>query len=255
MTPVRPPAGPPPPTSAQRLALRERPTRNPAGYQRWNRLLFAHWEVAPEAIQATLPPGLHVDEHDGRAYIGVVPFFMERVRPAFLPPMPWISWFLELNVRTYVYDDAGRPGVWFYSLDCNQPVAVALARRFFHLPYEHARLRAKCTDQGVDYVCRRRTADAPEVRYAWRHDNAAHAAEPGSLEFFLVERYLLFSADRRGRLYSGQVHHAPYRIRQPDVAACSAGPVRQAGFAVPDGPCSLLAADGVDVTIFPLQPV
>lgn len=255
MPSARPAAGHPAPTSAQRLALRERPARAPAGYQRWNRLLFAHWQVSPESIQATLPPGLHVDVHAGRAYIGVVPFFMERVRPAFLPPMPWISWFLELNVRTYVYDDAGRPGVWFYSLDCNQPVAVALARRFFHLPYEHARLRAQCTDQGVDYVCRRRTADAPEVRYAWRNDNAAHAAEAGSLEFFLVERYLLFSADRRGRLYSGQVHHAPYRIRQPDVAACSAGPVRQAGFAVPDGPCSLLAADGVDVTIFPLQPV
>jgi uncharacterized protein YqjF (DUF2071 family) len=131
------------PTLEDRLAVRDHPAPRPVGFQRWNDLLFLHWKIAPELVQVTLPPGLRVDVHEGAAYVGIVPFFMERIRPAWLPPLPWVSWFLELNVRTYVHDREGHPGVWFYSLDCNQPLAVALARRFFHLPYFNARMRAR----------------------------------------------------------------------------------------------------------------
>lgn len=228
------------------------------GRQRWNRLLFGHWAVEPGAVQATLPPGLHVDTFGGAAYVGVVPFRMERVRPAWLPAVPWLSWFLELNVRTYVHDAAGRPGVWFYSLDCNQPVAVALARTFFRLPYEHATMR--CTRTGGvgnaatwDYTCVRRGAGDAAARFAWSAGGAATAARPGTLEFFLVERYLLFAADVRRRLYAGRVHHEPYRISRPEVTAWSALPVAQAGFAVAGPPGSWLAAEAVDVRIFPLR--
>jgi hypothetical protein len=77
------------------------------GKQRWSELLFAHWKIDAPTVQATLPRGLFVDTFAGDAYIGVVPFFMQRVRPAWLPPLPWISWFLELNVRTYVHDENG----------------------------------------------------------------------------------------------------------------------------------------------------
>ncbi len=241
------------PSPAQRLAARERPGQRAAGYQRWNHLLFAHWQVDPAALQATLPRGLFVDRHEGRAYVGIVPFFMQRVRPAWLPPLPWLSWFLELNVRTYVHDASGRPGVWFYSLDCDQPLAVALARRFFHLPYEHARMSACRSSDGINYLCQRRSPGAPALRYTWRPQEGGATAEPRTLEFFLVERYLLFSADARGRLYRGRVHHAPYRIHSPEVTACPADPAHQAGFAVEGNPCSLLAAEAVDVTVFPLQ--
>ena len=110
--------------------------------QCWSGLLFLHWPVDPAMIQSRLPDGLFVDTYDNKAWLGVVPFFMDRVRPVMLPPVPGLSWFLELNVRTYVHDAQGRPGVWFFSLDCNQPLAVEIARRFFHLPYEHAAMKA-----------------------------------------------------------------------------------------------------------------
>ncbi len=126
------------PTAADRLLLRERPAAPVVMHQRWRALLFAHWRIDPDAIQKTLPVGLHVDTCDGSAWLGVVPFFMDAVRPAFLPALPWLSWFQELNVRTYVHDEKGVPGVWFYSLDCNQPLAVAIARTLFHLNYRHA---------------------------------------------------------------------------------------------------------------------
>ncbi len=241
------------PQMAQRLALRQRSKSLALGRQRWSRLLFGHWEVGPREIQATLPPGLFVDTFEGSAYLGIVPFFMERVRPAWLPPLPGLSWFLELNVRTYVHDAAGNPGVWFYSLDCNQPVAVAIARRFFHLPYFHARMRARQQGATIYYQSRRRGAASAEGRYAWEPATDGTPARAGTLEFFLVERYLLYAADAQGRLLAGRVHHAPYRIYTPNVSEFSVEPARAAGFALNGAPVSWIAAGAVDVTVFPLE--
>jgi uncharacterized protein YqjF (DUF2071 family) len=241
------------PDLAARLALRERPAATAVGYQRWSELLFLHWKVDARAVQATLPPGLFVDTHQGEAYLGIVPFFMDRIRPAWLPPLPWISWFLELNVRTYVHDADGRPGVWFYSLDCNQPLAVAIARRWFHLPYFHARMSASRYDGAVQYQCERRAESAPVSRFAWRQGGESAPAEPGSLAFFLVERYLLFAADRAGRLHTGRVHHAPYRVHAPMVTELSTAPARQAGFELVGAPDSVLGAEAVNVAVYPLR--
>ncbi|MBL9189463.1 MAG: DUF2071 domain-containing protein [Opitutaceae bacterium] len=225
------------------------------GRQRWNYLLFAHWRVDPSAVQATLPAGLSVDTHCGAAFVGIVPFAMECVRPVGLPPLPWLSWFLELNVRTYVRDANGRRGVWFYSLDCNQPLAVAIARRFFHLPYFHARMSTQFRGATIAYACRRRHVSSPLCRYVWTPGRSADPAAPGSLAHFLVERYLLFTTDPAGRLLEGRVEHEPYRVHTPEVAEFSCEPGRQAGFTLEGAPVSLLGAEPVDVTIFPLQPV
>ncbi len=248
------PALPALPTLEQRRDICRRPAGRPVGRQRWNHLLFAHWKVDPVAVQATLPRGLYVDTFGGAAYLGIVPFAMERVRPAWFPPLPWVSWFLELNVRTYVHDATGRPGVWFYSLDCPRAIAVAIARRFFHLPYFHARMTAAFRGATIRYQCQRRAA-AGLCRYEWTPGIQAAPVTPGSLEFFLVERYLLFSADAAGRLYAGRVHHAPYRVATPAVAECSVEPARLAGFHLDGEPVSLLSALPVDVSIFPLRPV
>lgn len=239
---------------AQRCDLGRRPTGRPVGYQRWSQLLFAHWPVEPGAVQATLPRGLYVDTFAGAAYLGIVPFAMERVRPAWLPPLPWVSWFLELNVRTYVHDASGRAGVWFYSLDCDRALAVAIARRFFHLPYYDARMAASFRDGTIHYQCQRRDEAAGSCRYAWTPGATAAPVAPGSLEFFLVERYLLFAADAAGRLYAGRVHHAPYRVNSPRISEFSVEPARLAGFRLEGGPASVLAALPVDVSIFPLTP-
>jgi len=250
---VSAPAGVIAPDLAGRLALRQSPASWAIGHQRWSDLLFLHWKIDPRVIQATLPKGLFVDTYAGAAYLGLVPFFMQRIRPAWLPPLPWLSWFLELNVRTYVHDIDGRPGVWFYSLDCDQPLAVAIARRCFHLPYFHARMAASHRDGTVHYDCQRRSEAASGARYAWTPGRDAAQAEPGSLAFFLVERYLLFAADGAGRLFTGRVHHAPYRLHTPEVTEFSTVPARQAGFDLVGEPASVLGAQAVDVSIFPLR--
>lgn len=246
------------PSEADRLAMREPPPGRAVMRQRWNHLLFLHWPIDAAEIASRLPDGLHVDTFAGQAWIGIVPFFMERVRPVGLPPVPGLSWFLELNVRTYVYDDEGRPGVWFFSLDCDQPIAVAIAKRFFHLPYEHAVMGAKTAlvadDEQMTYRCRRREPGVAEATYAWSASRDATLAALGSLEWFLVERYLLFAADARGRLYRGRVHHAPYQINTAACPTWSTAPLAWDGLSVPQTPpASILSATAVDVRVFPLK--
>src|SRR5262245_4268389 len=102
--------------------------------QSWCDLLFAHWRVPVSALRPLIPARLKIQEFDGSAWLGAVPFRMTGVMYRPLPDLPWISAFPELNLRTYVECD-GKPGVWFFSLDATNPLAVWAARRFFHLPY------------------------------------------------------------------------------------------------------------------------
>ena len=238
------------PTLDDRLATRERPDSAAVMFQTWRNLLFLHWEIDPSTIQARLPAGLKVDLHEGKTYLGLVPFFMQKVRPRFFPAVPWLSNFMELNVRAYVHDEQGRPGVWFFSLDCDQPVAVELARKFFHLPYQHARM----TSIGPVYECQRK-GEPKTARYSFTPNVSQEVAEPGSIEFFLLERYLLFSQTRKGLLKSGQVHHPPYTFSRAPIQQSDPRPCHWNGLQVEDRPISALVSTGVDVEIFPLKNV
>ncbi|HEY0384863.1 MAG TPA: DUF2071 domain-containing protein, partial [Pyrinomonadaceae bacterium] len=124
---------------SDRLALRERPAGWPLGQMNWGKLLFMHWPIEARLLRPLIPQRLVIDTFDGSAWIGVVPFTMWGVRPTFVPPVPGLSQFHELNVRTYVHLD-GVPGVWFHSLDAASRLAVWGARTFFHLPYFNARM-------------------------------------------------------------------------------------------------------------------
>lgn len=242
------------PTSEQRFAARESPPGLALMRQRWAGLLFLHWPVDPAGIAERLPPGLHVDTFEGSAWLGVVPFFMHRVRPVGMPPVPWLSWFMELNVRTYVHDADGNPGVWFFSLECNQPLAVAIARRFFHLPYQHAAMRSTKCGGHMQYRSRRETAGSLDADFVYQIPTSTQPAVPGSLEWFLVERYLLFSANPAGELFCGRVRHHPYQLTPARCTRWSTEPLRLDGFPEPTGPpASMLAAAPVDVKIFPLR--
>jgi uncharacterized protein len=223
-------------------------------YQAWHDLLFLHWVWDPVEIQATLPAGLHVDTFDGRAWVGVVPFWMDAVRPRGLPPVPGLSWFQELNLRTYVCDDRGEPGVWFYTLDCNQPIATQLARTFFNLNYQHARQcgrRAGPKSPAAFYSRRVNTGGESEFRY--QATGVPYLAAPDSLEFFLGERYRLFSTHSAG-LRTGRVWHEPYPLQAVHVELATTSLWVDQGFPSPDRPADhAMASAGVDVSIYPLH--
>ena len=230
------------------LRARVRPTRRPVMRQSWDDLFFLHWEYAAEAIQSRLPAGLTVDTFEGKAYLGVVGFRMNAVRPLGLPALPWLSYFNELNVRTYVRDASGEPGVWFFSLDCDRAPAVVIARAGFGLPYEHA---AMSFGPGLAQSCRRQ-GEQETAQYAWSAVSSPQIATPGSLEFHLAERYSFFSV-RGGRLVRGQVHHAPYELSSTDTAAWSDLPLRWDGFDVSGRPPDLAhCCQGVAIEAFSL---
>ncbi len=225
--------------------------------QRWEHLLFLHWAWSPAEVQKTLPAGLTVDTWGDHAWIGIVPFFMRGVRPRGLPAVPGISDFLELNLRTYVRDEHGRSGVWFYSLDANHWLAVTIARQIFHLPYEHARMSASVELDGAVDCRSQRRGDGVDSHFQWRPTGEACEATAGSRDFFLVERYRLFAHDgRRNALWTGRVAHAPYKIGPVALCAWDDRLFALAEFSPPQrAPDHVCAARAVDVSVWPLQRV
>jgi uncharacterized protein YqjF (DUF2071 family) len=228
--------------------------------QRWLDLLFAHWPVSVEALRPSIPDRLAIDTFDGAAWIGVVPFRMEAVRPRWLPAVPWLSSFPELNVRTYVTLD-DRPGVFFFSLDAGNPVAVSLARRFFSLPYFRARMSCSRDGDQVVYGSNRTHAGAPRASLEGRYGPVGDVfrAEPGTLERFLTERYCLYTTSesvgrRPGTLYRGEIHHAPWPLQAAEATFSESSLLD--GFAVEgraETPSNLLFARSLDVVVWRLK--
>lgn len=208
-------------------------------FQSWQDLLFAHWPIPASQMAKLLPPGLRLDTYAGEAWVTVVPFRMAGVRPRSLPAAPWLSSFPELNVRTYVKSgsaEESRPGVFFFSLDAASPLAVALARRLYHLPYFRAQMSCRSKDDEIHYHSRRahRGAAEADLRAVYRPTGPVYQAVPDSLEQWLIERYCLYSVDRSGRVYRGEVHHAPWPL-QPAEAEFERNWVAQAhGVFLPD---------------------
>jgi uncharacterized protein YqjF (DUF2071 family) len=138
------------PTLEQRLAVRTRQQKQPLLLQKWRDLLFLHWSYEPEKIQSLLPMGLYVDTFNNAAYLGLVPFFMCDIKPYFCGKiLPGLN-FPELNLRTYVYNEAGVPGVYFFSLYAGNKFAASFGRQIFHLPYQYARFQTSKDSKNLD---------------------------------------------------------------------------------------------------------
>jgi uncharacterized protein YqjF (DUF2071 family) len=214
----------------------------------WHDLLFAHWPLPPEALRPLVPARLALDTFDGQAWVSIVPFRMSAVVPRYAPPVPWCSAFLELNARTYVTID-DKPGVWFFSLDAANPVAVAVARRRFHLPYFRAHMRLRCEGDWFSYESHRTHRGFPpgDFRGRYRPTGLAFRSRPGTLDAWLTERYALYAADLRGRVYRGDVHHLPWPL-QPAEADIAVNTVCDFhGFALPTIPALLHFSRRLDV--------
>lgn len=222
--------------------------------QTWEGLLFAHWPVPAEAVRALVAPGVEVDEFDGSAWLGITPFRVDALRLRGLPPAPLVSRFLELNVRTYVTRD-DKPGIWFFSLDAASRLAVEAARRGYRLPYHQARMRAERHGRRTQYESTRLGSPArPYVFSArYRPTGEPEAAHPGSVEYFLAERYCLYTS-YEGRIHRAEIHHRPWPI-QPAESTIELNTMPPDGLRVPDEPPLLHFSGTQDVVIWPLEAV
>jgi len=238
-----------------RLSPTLRPARTAVMHQRWAELGFLHWPVPVAALRALVPEALTIDTFEGTAYLGVVPFTVTGARPMLMPPLPWVSDFHEVNVRTYVHMGGADPGVWFFSLDASNALVVAAARALFLLPYHHARMEIDVDPGGIDFRSERHGGKTAIFAARYEPLGRAEAAAVGSLEHFLAERYLLYtSADRR--LWQAQVHHEPYPLQRAHAEVMVEGLVAAAGIERPEGqpPLAHFARE-VNVEIFALRDV
>ncbi len=196
--------------------------------QTWHDLLFAHWPVSLEAVRAHVPASFPPDTFDDQAWLGIIPFYMTNVAPRFVPALPWVSSFPEMNVRTYV-TVGGKPGVFFFSLDAGNPVAVGAARTLLRLPYFSASMEVETRDGYVHYTSRRLSADGGPAEFAGRYrpTGAVIPAEPGTLEYFLTERYCLYAVDHSNHPYRLEIHHPRWPL-QPAEAEISTNTMSEA---------------------------
>lgn len=239
--------------------------------QSWEDLLFAHWRVTVEELRPHVPQALEIELHDGSAWLGIVPFRVTGLRSRGVLPLPGVSSFRELNVRTYVRTAAGKPGIWFFSLDATSRLAVRAARRQYKLPYFDARIALDRSAGWTDVECARLGERGRVFSGRYRPAGPASTSRPGSLEWFLTERYCLYAgagsarggaadarpADRAASggagaaegLYRADIHHAPWVLRpaEAEIELTSIAPFELRGEPL----CHV--AERQDVVVWPLE--
>jgi uncharacterized protein YqjF (DUF2071 family) len=241
------------PTDLDRLGMRHRPDGWPIMHQNWGKLLFMHWRIDEKFLRPLIPSPVEIDRFDGSAWIGVIPFTMWGIRASFLPPIPGTSAFHELNVRTYVHHN-GVPSVWFLSLDAANKLAVWGARKFYYLPYFYAQMSLQQTGKTIRYSSSRRdTRGAPaELHAEWVIGEGLPEASPGSLEFFLTDRYCL-DTEHNGNLYRARIHHQPWPLQKAELVSLNSSMIESHSLPTPKGNPLLHYCEKLSVEIWRLK--
>lgn len=189
------------------------PKRAWKGRQSWVDLLFAHWPVPAEELRTLIPEKLTLQEYEGTAWVGVVPFNLKDGMVRGLPALPGLSEFPELNLRTYVEYD-GVPGVWFLSLDTTSYLAVWGARQFFHLPYFLAEMNMTKSGEKFHYHSSRKASPPSVFEATYEPISEPYQAKPDTLEYWLTERYCLYSQRSDGAIFRTEIHHKPWPLQK-----------------------------------------
>lgn len=241
----------------QTLTIRERdhrpwplPRRPWLMGQTWINLLFAHWRVPEESLRRYVPDQLALDRFDGETWLGVTPFEVAALRFGFAPPLPGLSRFRELNVRTYVRVD-GKPGIFFFSLDAASELAVSGARRFYKLPYFKAEMSIRRVGNEIAFTSARL---GQGVHFTARYAPAALEAAPGDLADFLIERYCLYTVDHASRVWRAEIHHPRWPLQSAE-AELKFGGLLAEGLAVDPKAALLHYSRRQDVLVWRLERV
>jgi uncharacterized protein YqjF (DUF2071 family) len=220
--------------------------------QTWCDLLFAHWRVPAEQLRRVMPDVLPLHLYDdGSAWLGITPFVVRGLRLRGTPPLPWVSQFPELNVRTYVELD-GKPGIYFFSLDAGRRAAVIAARRMYRLPYFHARMRADRIGARVDYRSERIDSSGPPAAFRGSYSPCGAGADD-HLARWLAERYCAYVVDERRRPLRIDIHHPPWPLQPAEGELDAQGMADQIGIQLEGEPLLHFSARQ-DTLIWPLRP-
>ena len=178
-------------------------------YQEWNRALFLHWKVDAKALGAALPSDLNLDLFEGEAWVSLVAFTMERIRPRGLPAVSWISNFDEINLRTYVVRD-GKPGVYFLNIEAGKRLSAGIARFLSGLPYAYAHMQRNHRDRFQSRF------DLKGYFFKARYQVGEMQEEKSPLDLFLTERYCLYQQQNK-QCFRYEIQHLPWQIHTVHV--------------------------------------
>jgi uncharacterized protein YqjF (DUF2071 family) len=216
--------------------------------QTWYDLLFAHWPIAADELRKLVPATLPLDLYEGQGWVGVVPFGII-ARPRGVLPIPKLSYFPEINVRTYVTLN-GKPGVYFFSLNVNNPLVVLGARLWYHLEYFEAQMYLRHSDEKIDYFSRTPADPPAEFKAQYWPTGEVMSPDPQSLDRWLTERYCLYAVDSQQRVYRAEIHHPQWPL-QPAAANIDVNTMTQRhGFRLPEVAPLLHFARRIDVAIW-----
>jgi len=221
----------------------------PVMLQEWRDVAFLHWRAEPAAVQRLLPPGLAADTHDGSAWVGLVAFRMVGIRAPGLPGLPYLGTFPETNVRTYVRDASGRPGVWFHSLEATRLVPVLTARAGYSLPYMWARMSINHGEDTIRYTSRRTWPSPKGIGGVLTIRPQGTPHEPDELDAFLTARWGLYSTTRSGKLRYAPVEHPAWPIQRAEAVHVRDSLIEAAGYDAPEGRPHVCWSPGVPVRI------
>jgi uncharacterized protein YqjF (DUF2071 family) len=211
------------------------PERPWAMAMNWHDLLFMHWPISIDLLRDLIPRSLELDTFDSQARLGIVPFRMTGVTPRGIPALPGFSKFAEINVRTYV-TFRGKPGVWFFSLDAANPIAVRAARWIYHLPYFNAQMLVSDSDGTIQYQSKRVHKSASSANFVGEYKPMAPVsfARSGTIEHWLTERYCLYAVKRNGQVFRGEIHHNPWPLQAAESQVQINSMTEQLGFNLPE---------------------
>jgi uncharacterized protein YqjF (DUF2071 family) len=221
----------------------------------WTQALLLHWPLPAKAVRRLVPDELEVDTFDGKAWVSILHYRVKGVRPIMGPSIPWFSSFLQIDLRTCVRHN-GEPGVYFFSLDASNPVAVWLARTVFRLPYFRAEMQLRRKGESFRLSCMRTHQGARNAEFEclWTPREPLPATERDDLIPFLTERNRLF-ASHAGRVLTCTVHHEPWPLRRARLAALETTFFEATGLPEPDEPPIAHHADGLGLEIWPLRDI
>ncbi|TSJ46621.1 YqjF family protein [Fluviicola chungangensis] len=188
------------------------PTKSWSYYQEWNHALFLHWKVEPGLLEPFIPKGLELDTYEGEAWISLVAFTMEKIRPKNLPAFSPVSNFHEINIRTYVTHN-NKPGVYFLNIEAQKLVSAKLSKLLSGLPYEKAKMIRIQKNIFQEYTSNLKKKG---FRFSAKYTVSNKPVPKTELDLWLTERYCLY-LDRGLKTYMYEIHHLPWELLEVEM--------------------------------------
>ena len=142
--------------------------------------------------------------------------------------------------------------MYFFSLDAANPLAVQIARRWFHLPYFNASMKIKNDGETIFYSSVRTHKNSADATFIGNYGAVGNAIDckADSLENWLTARYYLFTGYHGKSIISGGIHHNPWPLQRAFWEPETQTAVQAAGINIPNSQPHLLFAKQLDVMIW-----